>query len=78
MAARCAVAGLHRAYRARDCGAIRVAALSKRSLRSFAVKGVDSIRQDSNVEVVPQTSLQFESAYRGSSEVVSRKPITAE
>ena len=40
-----------------------LAALSKRSVRPFAVRGVDSIRQNPNVEVVPQTSLQFEGAY---------------
>jgi uncharacterized protein len=40
-----------------------LAALSKRSVRPFAVQSVDSIRQNPNVEVVPQTSLQFDSAY---------------
>jgi uncharacterized protein len=40
-----------------------LAALSKRSVRALAVTGVDSIRRNPNVEVVPQTSLQFEGAY---------------
>lgn len=43
-------------------------ALSKVPLRSFAIKGVEAIRSNPNVEIVPQTSLQFLSAfdrYRG-------------
>ena len=40
-----------------------LAALSRQSVRLIAVRGVDSIRQNPNVEVVPQTSLQFEGAY---------------
>ncbi len=45
-----------------------LAALSKVPLRPFAIRGVEAIRSNPNVEVVPQTSLQFVSAfdsYRG-------------
>jgi uncharacterized protein len=40
-----------------------LAALSKLPLRRFAIKGVEAIRTNPNVEVVPQTSLQFSSAF---------------
>lgn len=40
-----------------------LAALSKLSVRPLAVSGVDRIRANANVEVVPQTSLQFANAY---------------
>lgn len=40
-----------------------LAALSKLPVRPFAVSGVDRIRADPNVEVVPQTSLRFAHAY---------------
>ena len=40
-----------------------LAALSKVALRPFAIKGVEAIRNNPNVEVVPQTSLQFLSAF---------------
>lgn len=40
-----------------------LAALSRQAVRLIAVRGVDSIRQNPNVEVVPHTSLQFEGAY---------------
>lgn len=40
-----------------------LAALSKVPLRSFAIRGVEAIRSNPNVEVVPQTSLQFVSAF---------------
>jgi predicted nucleic acid-binding protein len=40
-----------------------LAALSKVPLRPFAIRGVDAIRSNPNVEVVPQTSLQFVSAF---------------
>ncbi|HVZ46974.1 MAG TPA: PIN domain-containing protein [Ramlibacter sp.] len=40
-----------------------LAALSKISLRPSAVRCVEAIRLDPNVEVVPQTSLQFLSAF---------------
>ncbi len=40
-----------------------LAALSKTSLRPSAVKGVDAILSNPNVEVVPQTSLQFRAAF---------------
>jgi predicted nucleic acid-binding protein len=40
-----------------------LAALAKLPTRSHVIKGVDSIRQNPNVEVVPQTSLQFAAAY---------------
>jgi uncharacterized protein len=39
-----------------------LASLGKLPTRSTVIKGVDSIRQNPNVEVVPQTSLQFVSA----------------
>lgn len=45
-----------------------LAALSKVPLRPFAIRGVEAIRSNPNVEVVPQTSLQFATAfdwYRG-------------
>lgn len=40
-----------------------LAALSKASLRPSAVKGVEAILSNPNVEVVPQTSLQFRAAF---------------
>ena len=40
-----------------------LAALSKIPVRSFAVSGVRAIRSNPNVEVVPQTSLQFLAAF---------------
>ena len=40
-----------------------LAALRKVPLRSIAVKGVEAIRSNPNVEVVPQTSLQFLAAF---------------
>ena len=40
-----------------------LAALSSVPLRPFAIKGVDAIRSNPNVEVVPQTSLQFDAAF---------------
>lgn len=40
-----------------------LAALSKVPLRPFAIRGVEAIRSNPNVEVVPQTSLQFVSAF---------------
>lgn len=40
-----------------------LAALSKVPLRPFAIKGVEAIRANPNVEVVPQTSLQFLAAF---------------
>ncbi len=40
-----------------------LAALSKLPVRPIAVSGVDRIRANPNVEVVPQTSLQFAHAY---------------
>jgi predicted nucleic acid-binding protein len=39
-----------------------LAALSKVPLRPYAIRGVEAIRSNPNVEVVPQTSLQFVSA----------------
>jgi predicted nucleic acid-binding protein len=38
-------------------------ALSAVPLRSSAIKGVEAIRSNPNVEVVPQTSLQFDAAF---------------
>lgn len=40
-----------------------LAALSKVPLRPVAIRGIEAIRSNPNVEVVPQTSLQFESAF---------------
>jgi predicted nucleic acid-binding protein len=40
-----------------------LAALSKVPLRAIAIRGVEAIRANPNVEVVPQTSLQFMSAF---------------
>jgi uncharacterized protein len=40
-----------------------LAALSKVPVRAFAVTGVDAIRSNPNVEVIPQTSLRFAAAY---------------
>lgn len=45
-----------------------LAALSKVPVRPYAIQGVDAIRRNPNVEVIPQTSLQFSRAfgiYRG-------------
>lgn len=38
-------------------------ALSKLPVRALAIAGIDRIRANPNVEVVPQTSLQFAHAY---------------
>jgi len=40
-----------------------LAALSKLPVRPYAIAGVDRIRANPNVEVIPQTSLQFAHAY---------------
>lgn len=40
-----------------------LAALSKVAVRSTAIRGVEAIRGDPNIEVVPQTSLQFGEAF---------------
>jgi uncharacterized protein len=40
-----------------------LAALSPLPERTFAIRGVDAIRSAPNVEVVPQTSIQFREAY---------------
>jgi len=40
-----------------------LAALSKVPVRSFAVSGVQMIRSNPNVEVIPQTSLQFSAGF---------------
>ena len=40
-----------------------LAALSPPPVRAFATCGVDAIRTDPNVEVVPQTSIQFREAF---------------
>jgi predicted nucleic acid-binding protein len=40
-----------------------LAALSKVPVRPFAIRGVEAIRTNPNVEVVPQTSLQFSTAF---------------
>jgi uncharacterized protein len=40
-----------------------LAALSKVPVRPYAIQGVDAIRRNPNVEVVPQTSLQFSRSF---------------
>jgi len=40
-----------------------LAALSGLPERAFAIRGVDAIRTNPNVEVVPQTSIQFREAF---------------
>ena len=40
-----------------------LAALSKVEVRRFAILGVNAIRANPNVEVIPQTSIQFARAY---------------
>lgn len=40
-----------------------LAALSKVPVRATVVRGVDAIRSNPNIEVVPQTSLQFSEAF---------------
>ena len=40
-----------------------LAALSRLPERTFAIRGVDAIRTNPNVEVLPQTSIQFREAY---------------
>ncbi len=40
-----------------------LAGLSKLAVRAMAIRGVDAIRADPNIEVVPQTSLQFGEAF---------------
>lgn len=40
-----------------------LAALSQTSIRNAAIRGVESIYANPNVEVVPQTSIQFREAF---------------
>lgn len=40
-----------------------LAALSKVAVRPMAIRGVEAIRSNPNIEVVPQTSLQFGDAF---------------
>ena len=40
-----------------------LAALSKVPVRTMVIRGVDAIRSNPNIEVVPQTSLQFGEAF---------------
>ncbi|MBK6975327.1 MAG: type II toxin-antitoxin system VapC family toxin [Sterolibacteriaceae bacterium] len=40
-----------------------LAALSKLPVRPFVTRGVEAIRGNPNIEVVPQTSLQFSAAF---------------
>ena len=40
-----------------------LAALSQTSIRNAVIRGVESILADPNVEVVPQTSIQFREAF---------------
>jgi predicted nucleic acid-binding protein len=40
-----------------------LAALAKVSVRPFAMSGVQAIRSNPNVEVIPQTSLQFSTGF---------------
>ncbi len=40
-----------------------LAALSQLPVRTLAIRGVDAIRSNPNVEVVPQTSIQFMDAF---------------
>lgn len=40
-----------------------LAALSKVAVRAMVIKGVEAIRSNPNIEVVPQTSLQFGEAF---------------
>ncbi len=40
-----------------------LAALSKVPVRAVAIRGVEAIRSNPNIEVVPQTSLQFSEAF---------------
>ena len=40
-----------------------LAALSKVPVRALVVRGVEAIRSNPNIEVVPQTSLQFREAF---------------
>lgn len=40
-----------------------LAALSRQTVREFAIRGVDKILNNPNVEVVPQTSIQFREAF---------------
>ncbi len=40
-----------------------LAALSKVPVRAMVIRGVDAIRSNPNIEVVPQTSLQFGEAF---------------
>lgn len=40
-----------------------LAGLSKLAVRAMAIRGVDAIRTNPNIEVVPQTSLQFGEAF---------------
>lgn len=40
-----------------------LAALSKLSVRPLVIRGVEAIRSNPNIEVVPQTSLQFSEAF---------------
>ena len=40
-----------------------LAALSPLPVRAYAIRGVDGIRTNPNVEIVPQTSIQFREAF---------------
>ena len=40
-----------------------LAALSKLAVRPMVIRGVEAIRSNPNIEVVPQTSLQFSEAF---------------
>jgi len=40
-----------------------LAALARPPVRAIVIRGVDSIRRNPNVEVLPQTSMQFDEAF---------------
>jgi predicted nucleic acid-binding protein len=50
-----------------------LAALSKLPVRAFAIKGVQTIRLNPNVEVIPQTSLQFDDAFKSYCEMQDKE-----
>jgi predicted nucleic acid-binding protein len=50
-----------------------LSALSKLPVRTFAVRGAERIRTDPNIEVVPQTSLQFGEAFAAYKRLVDKE-----
>ena len=50
-----------------------LAALSKVPVRAMVIRGVEAIRSNPNIEVVPQTSLQFSEAFEAYRRVMDKE-----